>query len=348
MHTSSRRLGAAALAAALAGGGLLTTATPAEAAVLGTTMTGGSVSFDDDPDPGVTCNETGPGGTSSTPGQFAANGVPVTNTVSSSAVITDAANASDTTTMAGSLTSTVTATGTGGQVSNIHMAGTASTTLTTAIAGTKCGASVFVAGGAQFQFQLAAPTLVTITAESHRLAGQVQLANLASPEGPIDGVALYSLGSHGTSTATALLSAGTGLIGISQLQAGFDAPATAGTLSSTGDITLDITFQTPGLASTTQSGSGRKYVTLGAGRDCAAGTLPLTWTKKVGKGKDRAINKATVKVNGVKVATVKKPKKNLVTLVKGLNAEKAADVEVSFNLRGKGKFTVERSYLRCT
>ena len=352
MHTftSSRRLGAAVLAAALAGSGLLTAATPAQAATLGMTASGGSVYFDDDPDPGVTCTKTGPGDVSSPgAGTFAANGVPVSSTASSSAVITDNANASDKTTMSGSFTTTVTATGTGGQLTNVHLAATAASSLTTAIAGTKCGASVSVGGGAQFQFDLAAPTLVTITAESHRLTGIAQLGNLVSPPGSeIDGVALFTIGSHGTSTATSLLKAGTGFIGISQIQGGFDAPATAGTLSSSGDLALDITFQTPGLATAAQSGSAGKYVALGAGRDCAAGTLPLTWSKKAGTGNNRVIKKATVKVNGVKVATVKKPKKKEVTLLKGLNAEKAADVEVSFKIQGKGKLTAERSYLRCT
>ena len=351
MHTltPSRRLPAAVLAVVLTAGGLLAAAPPAEAAVLGMTVAGGSISFDDDPT-GTTCTHSGPGFVSSEPSgqQFAANGVPVTSTVSASDVVTDTGNSSDTTTLTGSVTSTVTATGVAGQLTHIHMVANATSSLTTAIAGSKCGASVFGGAGAQFQFDLAAPTLVTVTAESHRLAGTVQIGNLLSPDEDIDGVALYSLGSHGTSTATSLLQAGTGLIGLSQVQFGLEAPATAGTRSTSGDLGLDITFETPGVASTTQSGSAGKYVTLAAGRNCAAGTLPLTWTKKAGKGKQRAVKKAIVKVNGAKVATIRKPKKNEVSLIKGLNAEREADVEVSFKIQGKGKLTVDRSYLRCT
>jgi hypothetical protein len=223
------------------------------------------------------------------------------------------------------------------------------TSLTTAIAGTKCGASVDAGGGMQMQFDLAAPTLVTITSESHRLGGIVEIANLgASTSNDIDGVVSYMVGKHGVSTSSTVLGAGTGLVGIASVGTGLDAPATAGTTTLTGDISLDITFQTPGLASAAQSGSAGKYVALGAGRDCAAGTLALTWKKKAGTGNDRVIKKATVKVNGVKVATVKKPKKKEVTHLKGLNAEKAADVEVSFKIQGKGKLTTERSYLRCS
>jgi hypothetical protein len=352
MHTStsSRRLGAAALAAALTGSGLLAAATPAQAATLGMTASGAAVSFFSDPAPLVTCSQTGAGDVfSASPGTFAANGVPVSSTATSSAVITDDANASDITTMSGSVTSTVTATGAGGQLSNLHLVATAASSLTTAIADTQCGAQVTASGGASFQFDLAAPTLVTLTAETHRLTGIAQVGNLASPSGSeLDGVISFTAGRHGTSTATSLLNAGPGFVGISQVQTAQDAPDTATTLSTSGDIVMDVTFQTPGLATTTQSGSAGKYVSLGAGRDCAAGTLPLTWSKKAGKGDDRVIKKATVTVNGVKVATVKKPKKGEVTLLKGLFAEKAADVAVSFKIKGKGKFEAERSYLRCS
>jgi hypothetical protein len=354
MHTSTsaRRLGVAALAAALAGSGLLASATPARAATVTMTASGASVTFNDFPDAGVTCTHSGPGDVFSLPpGTFAANGVPVTSTASSSGVITDAGNASDKTTMSGSITSTVTATGVGGQLTSLHVAATASASLTTAVANTKCGASVAASGGATFQFDLAVPTLVTITSETHRLTGVAQVANIngASPgSGDIDGVLSYNAGAHATNTASAVLRAGTGLISIAQIQAGFNATDTASSQSVSGDLTLDITFQPAGAASTAPSGSAGKYVSLGAGRDCAGGTLPLTWTKKAGKGKHRVIKKATVTVNGTKVATVKKPKKGEVTLLKGLTAEKAADVAVSFKIKGKGKFEVERSYLRCS
>ena len=349
MLSSSRRLGAASLAAVLTAGGLLATAAPTQAATLTTGDSGASVTFEKFPDAGVTCNQTGAGNVSSPgPGTFVANGVPVTSTASSSAVITDAGNAADKTTMSGTVTSTVTASGVGGQLSTLHMAVTAASSLTTAVANTKCGAEVTASGITELGFNLGAPTLVTITAETHHLTGIVQVVNPASTGGDIDGVVSFTAGRHGTSTATSLLQPGSGLVSFSQIQSAQDAPDTVGTTASSGDLTLDISFETPGLASTSQAGSAGKYVALGAGRDCAAGTLPLTWSKKAGKGKSRVIKKATVTVNGVKVVTVKKPKKHQVTLLTGLNAEKAADVEVSFKIKGKGRFETERSYLRCS
>jgi hypothetical protein len=349
---SSPRLRAAVLAVTLAGSGLWAAAPSAHAATLGLTQSGGSVAFDDDPIGGAICNQSGTGNVESTPpGTFAANGVPVTSTASSSAVITNAGSAADATSMSGNITSTVTGTGVGGQLTTVHLVANASATLTTGVAATKCGASVQVGGGAMFQFDLAAPTLVTITGEGHHLTGIAQVGDLsgnASIENDIDGVVAFAIGRHGTSTASTVLAAGPARAGVVQIESEIDAPDTATTLSSSGDVTLDITFSTPGVADTTQSGSAGKYVALGAGRTCASGSLPLTWSKKAGAGKNRVVKKAVVKVNGAKVATIKKPKKNQVSTITGLDAEKAADVEVSFKIKGKGKLSVERSYLRCS
>jgi hypothetical protein len=343
------RAGTGALALCLAAGGMLAAPAPAQAAVLGTTQVLAEVNFDDDPDGGVTCTQTGPGDVTAPMTTFAADGVPVTRTATSSAVITDNANMSDATTMSGSISHTVTATQANGQLSKVNFASTATTSLSTAIANTKCGAAVGLQGGTQFQFDLVAPTLVTVTAEAHRMVGIVQAGNLIGPSGTdIQAVVAYALGDHGTSTGTILLQPGASFIGIHQVQKQMVAPATAGSQSSSGDVTVDIAFETPGAASSTQSGSGGKYVTLGSGRSCATGSLPMTWTKKAGKGKQRVVNKAIVRVNGAKVATIKKPKKGQVSTVTGLNPEKAAEVEVTLRVKGKGKSAVERSYLRCT
>ncbi len=337
-----------ALAFCLAAGAVLAAPAPSQAAVLGITQVVAAVGFDDDPDVGVTCTTTGPGDVTAPTTTFAADGVPVTRTASSSAVITDNANASDVTTMSGSISHTVTATQANGQLSAVRVASTATTSLSTAIANTKCGASLDVQGGTQFQFDLAVPALMTVTAEAHRMIGIVQAGNITGPTPEdLQAVVVYAIGDHGTSTGTVLLPAGTNFIGVNQVQKSMEATAAAGSKSSSGDVTVDFAFETPGVASGAQSGAGGKYVTLGSGRDCTAGSLPMTWKKKAGKGKHRVINKAIVRVNGAKVATIKKPKKGQVSKVTGLNPEKAADVEVTLKVKGKGKYTVERSYLRC-
>ena len=268
--------------------------------------------------------------------------------VSSNAVITDNAVAADKTTMSGSAIATVTATQSGGEVTNIHVAATASASLTTAIAATNCGASVSAAGGVQFQFNLAAPALVTVTAEGHNMTGILAAGNIMGPIDNGNAVISYTLGGHGLSSASTLLPAGTGYIGISELTQGIDAPSTASTISKSGDFVADLTFQAPGAASSGQTGAAGKYVSLDAVRSCTAGTLGLTWSKKAGHGKKRVIKKATVTVNGAEIATIRKPKKHQVSTLTGLSADKAADIEVVLKIKGKGKLTAERSYLRCT
>jgi len=348
LSRSLRRLPAAALALVLAGGGLLIAAPPSHAATLDLSQLGVAANFDKDEAAGHTCDETGPGDAASSIGTFAADGLPVSRSVSSSAVLTDAGVPADQTTMAGNVTTTATATQAAGQLSNVHVAGTASASLTTAVANTSCGGNIEVGGDVVFQFSLAAPTLVTISAEAHHVMGVLEAGSLLGSSDDPDAALSFAIGAHGVSSSSVVLPAGTGFIGVSEVSLGLNAPATATTLSRSGDFTADVSFQAVGAASSDQSGNAGKYVKLGDGRDCTAGALALTWSKKAGHGKHRVIKKATVSVNGVKVATVRKPKKNQVTTVSGLDPESAADVEVAFKIKGKGKFTADRSYVRCS
>jgi hypothetical protein len=345
--STARRLGTAGVAVVLSGT-FLAVPPPSSAVVIGVSQVVAEVDFDDDPDVGVTCSQAGLDA-SAIPGPVAADGVPVSRSASSNAVITDNANVSDKTTMSGSITHTATATQANGQLSKVHLATTASASLTTAIANTKCHAYVSVGGGTQFQFDLISPALVTVTAEAHRMVGIVEVGNITGGNpSDIDAVVAYALGKHGTSTGTILLPAGINYMGINELQFGFEAPSTATTLSGSGDLTVDLSFDVPGSASAAQSGKGGKYVSLADGRDCTAGALSMTWSKKAGKGNHRVVKKAIVRVNGAKVATIKKPTRKTVSTITGLNTEKGADVEVTLKVKGKGSSTVDRSYLRCS
>jgi hypothetical protein len=335
-----------ALAGALAAGGLLASPAPSEAgAVLGMTQTGADISFDDAPPLGVTCTQTGPGDATSV-GTFAADGVPVTKTVSSSATIKDNANAADTTSLSATAAQTVTATAAGGQLSQVHFGTTASASVTTAIAATKCHADVEAGGATMFQFDLPADTLVTVRGSSHHMVGIFQAGNFISPSDDIQAVISYTAGSSGSSSA--VLKAGTGFISISQSFLDLAAAATAGTVSRAGDVSFDVTFQAPGVATATQFGSGAKYVKLSAGRGCPTGTVDLTWTKKAGKGDHRTVKKATVLVNGAKVKSVKKPKKKQVTHLTGIDPTGNARVQVVLKVKDKGELYTDRSYVQCT
>jgi hypothetical protein len=309
------------------------------------TQTGASIGFDDSPAPGVTCTKTGPGDVTSV-GTFAADGVPVTKTVSSSATFKDNANAADTTNLSGTSTQTVTATAAGGQVSKVHFGTTASASVTTAIASTKCGADVEAGGSTMFQFDLPADTLVTVKGVAHHMIGIFEAGNIIGPSSDVQAVISYNAGS--SSSASAVLKAGTGFISINQAYLDVQAAATAGTVSRAGDVSFDVGFQTPGVADGTQFGSGAKYVKLADGRGCSTGTVDLTWTKKAGKGDHRTVKKATVFVNGAKVKSVKKPKKKQVTHLTGIDPTGNARVQVVLKVKDKGELYTDRSYLQCS
>jgi len=120
--------------------------------------------------------------------------------------------------------------------------------------------------------------------------------------------------------------------------------------SRTGTGVTDLTFEEPGAAMAAAEGDGGKYVDLAAGRSCGTASLAATWKSKAGKGKNVKVKKATFYVNGVKVKSVKKPKKKDVTTLPGLDPLKTLDVLVKIKLvkHGAGTVTVERSYLPCS
>jgi hypothetical protein len=345
LSLTARRARTLALAGALAAGGLLLAPAPSEAgAVLGLTQLGGDVNFNYN---SGTCTETGPGD-ASVVSTFAANGVPVTKSVASTATITNTGNAADVTHMSASSKQTVTATSAGGQVNHVHIATSAAASVSTAVASTGCDAYVQADGITEFQFNLPADTLVTVSGRAHRMIGIFEAGNLMGPSTLSDVQAVVSYNIGGASSATGLLRAGTGYIAISQSELEVDAADTASTVSSSGDVAFDVTFSTPGVASSTQFGSGGKYVALAGGRSCPSGNVDLTWTKKAGTGKHRAVTKATVLVNGHKVATVKKPKKKQVTHLSGISPEAGARVQVVLKVKGKGELYTDRSYLQCS
>jgi hypothetical protein len=335
-------------AGALVAGGLAVAPSPSTAAVISTSTVLADVEFDSFPTSGA-CTTVGSDATQSVP--FAADGVARTALASSSATVTHNTDATDVTTLNGSVSSTATAQQSGGQLSKVTVDTkySASLSSTKGIA-QKCGAEVTLGGGAQYAFDLVAPAYVTVTLESH--GGLAQAVAGQGLSGLPEQIAVaFGAGSHATSTGTVLLPAGTNFIGMQIHQDGVEAPTpTSAKTSASGNASMTVTFQTPGIATTAATGDGKKYVDPAAGRSCAAGTLASTWKSKAGKGDNRKVKKAVFYVNDTKVKTVKKPKKKDVTTLSGLNPEKAAHLEVVIQLakKGAGKVRVERDYLPCS
>lgn len=339
-------VGAGALVAGVLGG----VPAPATAAVLVAPQVAATVDFSFFPTSGA-CTQAGSDATQTIP--FGADGVAKTATASSSATVTHNTDATDVTTLNGSMSSTATAQQAGGQLSKV----TVSTNYSTAVSSTlgaaqKCGAEVSVSGVAQYGFDLVAPTLVTVTLNSHGgIAQAISGAGLSGPATQIAVAGAIGGGPHATSTGTVLLPAGTNYIALQVHQDALEAPSpTSSRTSASGNSTMTVAFQTPGIATTATAGDGKKYLEPAAGRDCGAGALASTWKSKAGKGDHRKVKKAVFYVNDVKVKTVKKPKKKQLTTLTGLNPEQTAHLEVVIKLaaKGAGKVSVERDYLPCS
>jgi hypothetical protein len=350
------RLLSPARAATLAAAGALVASTmavapaPANAAVLITPQLAATVDFSFFPSSGA-CTQVGADAAQTI--AFDADGVARTASASSSATVTHNTDATDVTTLNGSVTSTATAQQSGGQLSKVTVTTNYSASVSSTLgAAQKCGSEVGAVGGAQYAFDLVAPTLVTVTVNAHGgIAQAIAGQGLFGPGSEIAIAGAIGAGQHSTSTGTVVLPAGTNFVAMQVHQDGVDAPSpTNSRTSASGNATMTVTFQKPGNATTGADGSGKKYLAPAAGRDCTAGTLSATWKSKAGKGENRKVKKAVFYVNDKLVKTVKKPKKKDVTKLTKLDPEQAAHLEVVIQLakKGAGKVSVERDYLPCT
>jgi len=330
---------------AVAVAGVAGTPAPASASVLTTPSVGVLIRFNDGPQLGTTCTETGLEPTVQAP--FAADGVPVTQSAASTGTIQNDTVPADTTTLAGSGTNTIVATQANGQLSHVSLKATASARVTTAAAASKCGATALVGPNFDFHFDLTAPTLVTLHVVAHRFQGQLVVGRINSVDDQPNAVGAILLDGSTDDTTSALLPAGTGYAGASEMGVLVKAPGTAGTVTRDGDISVEISFEQPGVARTAQQGSGGKYVSLADVRDCATGAVAATWSKKAGKGKGRPVKKATVLVDGDKVATVRKPKGKKVSSIPA-DPGRPVQVQLILKVKGKGQLLVQRSYRPCS
>lgn len=334
------------LALSLAAGGLLLAPSAAQAGILDTPQLQSTISFSNSGP--AACTASGPGNATNGPLAFAADGVPVTSTVSSSRTFTNNGDAGDVSTFDTSLTTTMTATSGADALGGFTFVAQGQNKVT-ATKGTaqQCGGSSQSTSVSQFKFDL--PTTRAVTVDIEGSATWQVTFQRTVPASPTRYIQLTSLGDDSAGQVTKILPAGTwqgSVISQSSITAPTAAnPAPNETLS----VSVKATFGQPGAATGPASGDGGKYLSLANGRTCAAGTLAATWKGKAGKGKNRKVAKASFFVNDVKVKTVKKPKKGQVTTLSGLVAGKPAEVEARIKLakKGAGTVTVERSYVIC-
>lgn len=341
LHIAARRAGMAGLTMTLAVGTLLIA--PAQAGVLDSPTSTASVSVS------LAGDCTLSGGAPSAVGTFAADGVPVQTTYSAGGTVTKNGNPSDATTISAALSSTIRATQAGGALKTVDVSASMQSSLAAALGTAQaCNTSIQPSVTYNGALDLPTPRYATLHIDSKHAIGVIQMLNAG---GPLDGTAATVIYGHGTSTQRTYIPAGSWVFIIQaadQLKA--STPTASFPSSKSSSVAIHMSFDEPGSAITEETGDGSKYLDLAAGRTCAAGSLTATWKGKAGKGDNIKIKKAVFRVDGAKVATVKRPAKGKRTTLSGLDPDTTADVSVTLKLmkKGAGKATVERSYLPCT
>jgi len=339
-----RRARVAGLAATVATAGALVAPSPAEAGVL------------DSPTSLTVATATGSGSCTSTgtanasnPSTFAADGVPVEMTATTSQTWTKTGDPSDVTTVSGTTRNTITATQAGGALKTLDYTTSFESALSSTLgAAQTCSVQLQIGVTYQALFDLPSARTVTVDVTSKNTFGALVVQSTNSVAGAAQELSYFM---HTHTTKELYLPAGTYVLqgqgnGIHQAPTpGVPSPPTKA-----GSVTAHVRFDEPGSARAAATGSGTKYLALDAGRSCADGSLTGTWKSKAGKGDNVTIKKAVFKVNGKKVRTVTKPEKGSKTTLKGLDPEKSAEVTVKIKLlaKGAGTVAVERSYRICT
>lgn len=263
------------------------------------------------------------------------NGIPVSQSYSTSGTFTDTVNTNDIVDVSASGSVTVSSTPfTGSITTTITGTASASASAVSRLASTECNSSARAEPGAWGNLVLTQPMWVTLTAK-----GDGNGYGSVGVEGP-DGGAYISVYKRGTGSTSALLPAGP--IGL-----GFSANADAssyddhdGTRAYSGSFKIEL--QPVGAASAA-TGKGGAYTQFGA-RNCSTGAVDAAITKKAKKKAKQIL----VKVNGKKVANLKGKKLKKRTLVLPAAPATAAEVVATITLKNGKKVTVTRSYLACS
>ncbi|MCR1783732.1 hypothetical protein KVF89_14425 [Nocardioides carbamazepini] len=329
-----RRAAAALALGALAATGLASVPSPAQAAIAYAFVDTGVSFYDYGDSP-----ECSLAGVLPDPDDAAwsDNGVPVSQSFSTSGTFTNADTASDIVDVRASGSVTVSSTPFTGGAVTITGTATASSSATSRLASTECDTSARAEPGASGTLVLTQPMWVTLTA-----SGDGNGNGGASIQAE-DGGAFIAVGKRGSGSTTTLLPAGEVYFDLGSSASSSAYGTTEGARSYTG--TYKIELQPVGTASPL-AGKGQAYTVFGA-RDCATGNVSAVITKKAAK----KAKQVTIMVNGKKVVNLKGKKlakaKNK-TIVLPAAPSGAAEVVAKVKLKNGKKVDATRSYLACS
>lgn len=302
---------------------------------------------------GATCTRT-VSGTSSPTLPLLSNGTPATVSTSGTSVATDSGDLTDVTTMSASATATTRATEVAGSLRSFDMTArvTAAVNPAQGVA-TSCDSSASGQVSAAGTFVIAAPSILDLTVTSRGGRNGNLTFVVSSTTSPLTQVVQIEYGASGKSRRVVALRADTYSITVApSVTASEPDGAPSDVTSSTVDFAVHGLISGPGKAVAAPKGTGKKYLSLPSGQNCAKHTVAADFTKAAGqkpkKGEQPKISKATFFVDGAKVKSVKKPHKNTVVTLKGLSAFDELEVEALLKVRGKGTVAVTRTYLPCS
>ena len=296
----------------------------------------------------VTCNNVPSGGTEPDI-PVVENGPAVTGSTSASATFTNSGNAADTATGVASATGTGKVSSVGGNLSTIDLSVTSNAQLNNAL-GTSADCVRYIYSGIDldFEFTVTQPGFLNLTTKNTSgNYGEVYIYQyVAGGPGGVY-VDAYGNGLKFNSTMRTFLPAGTyrGYFEGEVYKRSTSSYAISGTTVAHGD------FHVAGSQTAAVSGKGKKYVTLPAGRSCAAHSLTPTITSK--KKRANQVKQVRFLVNDRVVKKVRTPDKgDIITLpiADDVTADVTAVVKLFPKRKGKPakELEVSSSYEACS
>jgi hypothetical protein len=350
---SLRRVGLYGLAAVLAGASVPLLAAPANAAAITGNATGSAqVSLS-----GASCALTGGPLATPTPVLSLNSDSATPFSASANATGTSNTNAADVTHAEATISGTAFSTETGGSATSVGVDGVASVTFDSKFGlASDCSGAATTGLSGSATLTLTAPAMLDLRVRALH-GGYVTTVSvfLASASGASQTVAAYS-GTNGRRLALVQPGSYTFNFTLTSLLTGPSPILVPKTR--TMPFTFRADFKAPGAAEGASTGTGASYLALPDTLNCSNGTAAADFTAKAGKKvkkpkkghkkKKPVITKVDFFAGDAKVASVRKPNRDTLTTVTGIDTSGEVTLEAVLSVPKKGTLSVRRTYLPCS
>jgi hypothetical protein len=348
-----RRIRIAVLPVLLCCAGMTVLAAPAEAVVI-SGAGGGSVSVNGS---GSDCLFTSSPSSASTPPLTLTDTQSVPFSIAVNGTGASTVNASDVTSVAASLQGTASGVVAGGSTQSFGVSGVVSLGEDSAFGlASDCSTSASANFSLSSVLTLTAPAMLELRA---KVSGVSPLSTLTATFSTPGGGSVQMANATGSdSRRLVLVPAGVYGVSISLTSALASALPIATPKNLVSHFSLQADFRQPGLAEGSSAGTGAKYLALPDTLNCSNGTATADFTAKAGKKvkkpkkghkkKKPVITKADFFAGDAKVASVRKPNRDTLTTVTGIDTSGEVTLEAVLTVPKKGTLSVRRTYLPCS